>query len=272
MKTRSTQCDASVMIKVCHMLLAICSWILFIATFPLSLCVCVKVVQQYEKDVIMRLGRLQKSRGPGLILVLPCIESFHKVDVRSKIMDVPAQEVITKDSVTLSVDAVVYYHISNATASFTNVRNPKMSAGRLAQTTLTNIFGNKELEEVLSGKERISHEMHALLDEATEYWGIKVERVEIQDVSLPEELQRAMAAEAEAARDAKAKIIAAEGEIKAAKFLHDASRIIDESPHALQLKYLQTLSTVASGNESTILFPVPLDIECWSFGEDIKNE
>merc|ERR1719433_2166978 len=231
-------------------------------TLPFSLFVCFKVVQEYERAVIFRLGRLLHggSRGPGIFFVLPCIESYQKVDLRTITLGVPPQEVLTKDSVTVSVDAVVYYRVSNATVSVANVENAHHSTRLLAQTTLRNILGTKSLHEILSDRESISNSMQNALDEATEPWGIKVERVEIKDARLPEQLQRAMAAEAEAAREARAKVIAAEGEQKASRALREAAQIISESPAALQLRYLQTLTNISSEKNSTIVFPLPMDL------------
>ena len=234
---------------------------ILICTFPLSLCMCVKIIQEYERAAICKLGRLSRTKGPGMIIVLPCIESFIKVDMRSKILDIPAQEVITKDCVTVDVDSVVYYRISDPLASICNVQDPQKAAGKLAQATLTKMFGNKLLKEVLSSKDSLSQELQEVLNVATAPWGIKVERVEIEDVSIPKELQRAMAAEAEAAREAGAKLIKAEGEINAARFLQKASINLSESPYGLQLKYLQTLNSLANHKDSTIIFPVPIDIE-----------
>merc|ERR1712054_719074 len=175
-------------------------------------------------------------------------------------LGVPPQEVLTKDSVTVSVDAVVYYRVSNATVSVANVENAHHSTRLLAQTSLRNILGTKNLHEILSDRESIALAMQTILDEATTAWGIKVERVEIKDARLPEQLQRAMAAEAEAAREARAKVIAAEGEQKASRALKEASDIISESPSALQLRYLQTLSNIAAEKNSTIIFPLPMEL------------
>ncbi|KAF5288250.1 hypothetical protein FQA39_LY04018 [Lamprigera yunnana] len=175
----------------------------------------------------------------GIFFILPCIDAYARVDLRTRTYDIPPQEVLTKDSVTVSVDAVVYYRVSNATVSIANVENAHHSTRLLAQTTLRNIMGQRPLHEILSERESISQHMKALLDEATESWGINVERVEIKDVRLPVQLQRAMAAEAEAAREARAKVIAAEGEQKASRALREASEVIGDSPAALQLRYLQ---------------------------------
>ncbi|KAF5273274.1 hypothetical protein FQR65_LT04696 [Abscondita terminalis] len=204
------------------------------------------VVQEYERAVIFRLGRLLSggAKGPGIFFILPCIDAYARVDLRTRTYDIPPQEVLTKDSVTVSVDAVVYYRVSNATVSIANVENAHHSTRLLAQTTLRNIMGQRPLHEILSERESISQHMKALLDEATESWGINVERVEIKDVRLPVQLQRAMAAEAEAAREARAKVIAAEGEQKASRALREASEVIGDSPAALQLRYLQSITLI----------------------------
>ncbi|KAF5292082.1 hypothetical protein FQR65_LT11348 [Abscondita terminalis] len=215
-----------------------------------------------REGVIFRLGRLKKgeARGPGIFFVLPCIDSYSKVDLRTVSFDVPAQEALTKDSVTVTVDAVVYYRIENPLHAIVKVSNYSHSTKLLSMTTLRNILGTKSLSEVLSDREAISHTMQTVLDEATDPWGVKVERVEIKDVSLPVQLQRAMAAEAEASREARAKVIAAEGEMKASRALKEASDVISENPAALQLRYLQTLNTISAEKNSTIVFPLPMDI------------
>lgn len=195
----------------------------------------------------------------GIFFILPCIENYAKVDLRTLTFDVPPQEVLTKDSVTVSVDAVVYYRVHNATISIANVENAHHSTRLLAQTTLRNMLGTHNLHEILSDRENISTSMQSTLDEATEAWGIKVERTEIKDVRLPVQLQRAMAAEAEAAREARAKVIAAEGEQKASRALKEAAEVISQCPAALQLRYLQTLNTISAEKNSTIIFPLPID-------------
>ncbi|XP_053626679.1 mechanosensory protein 2 isoform X10 [Cherax quadricarinatus] len=246
----------------CAIILTIVSYLLIVATFPFSLCMCIKVVQEYERAVIFRLGRLLKggAKGPGIFFVVPCIDSYRKVDLRTVSFDVPPQEVLSKDSVTVSVDAVVYYRVSNPMAAVCNISDFSHSTRLLAATTLRNVLGTKNLAEILSERESISHNMQSSLDEATDPWGVKVERVEIKDVRLPVQLQRAMAAEAEAAREARAKVIAAEGEQRASRALKEAAEVISESPAALQLRYLQTLSTISAEKNSTIIFPVPIDI------------
>ncbi|KAI6173833.1 PHB domain-containing protein [Aphelenchoides besseyi] len=227
---------------ICGFLLTALSYILIVFTLPFSACLCIKVVQEYERAVIFRLGRLMPggARGPGIFFVVPCIDSYRKVDLRVLSFEVPPQEILSKDSVTVAVDAVVYFRISNATISVTNVEDCSRSTKLLAQTTLRNILGTKTLAEMLSDREAVS-----LL---------------IQDVRLPVQLQRAMATEAEAAREARAKVIVAEGEQKASRALKEAAEVIAQSPSALQLRYLQTLNSIAAEKNSTIVFPLPIDL------------
>merc|ERR1711997_910006 len=243
-------------------LIWIISMILIICTFPFSLCVTVKMVQEYQRAVIFRLGRVKRGGavGPGLFFIIPCMDSIQVVDLRTVSFDVPPQEVLTKDSVTVAVDAVVYYKIMNPMYAVCNITNASQSTRLLASTTLRNALGTKTLQEILSDREATALEILTHLDAAIDEWGIRVERVEVKDVRLPQSLQRAMAAEAEAAREARAKVIAAEGEQKSSKALKEASDIISESPAALQLRYLQTLSGIAAEKNSTIIFPLPVDI------------
>ncbi|XP_031632750.1 band 7 protein AGAP004871-like [Contarinia nasturtii] len=240
----------------------ILSAILIIITMPFSLFVCFKVVSEYERAVIFRMGRLKKggARGPGIFFVLPCIDTYCQCDLRTVSFNVPPQEVLTKDSVTVQVDAVVYYRIRDPLKAVVQIENYRRSTELLAATTLRNVLGMKNLSELLAQRESISHTMQESLDIATEPWGIFVERVEIKDVSLPSQLQRAMAAEAEASREARAKVIAAEGEMKASIALQEASEVICKSPAALQLRYLQTLHSIAAEKNSTIIFPLPMEI------------
>uniref|UniRef100_A0A667XY84 Stomatin (EPB72)-like 3a n=1 Tax=Myripristis murdjan TaxID=586833 RepID=A0A667XY84_9TELE len=243
----------------CGWLLVVISLIFVTVTFPLTI-FC--IVNEYERAVIFRLGRIvdKKPKGPGLFFVLPCTDTFTKVDLRTISFDIPPQEILTRDSVTVSVDGVVYFRVQCPISAVANVSNAPSSTRLLAQTTLRNVLGTKNLAELLSDREGISRSMQESLDEATDPWGIRVERVEIKDVKLPHQLQRAMAAEAEASREARAKVIAAEGEMKASRALKEASLVIAESPSALQLRYLQTLSTIATEKNSTIVFPLPIDI------------
>ncbi|XP_037932309.1 band 7 protein AGAP004871-like [Teleopsis dalmanni] len=238
------------------------SVILMVLTFPISVFICFKVVSEYERAVIFRMGRLRSggARGPGVFFVLPCVDDYCKVDLRTVSFDVPPQEVLSKDSVTVTVDAVVYYRISDPLKAVIQVSNYSHSTRLLAATTLRNVLGTRNLSELLTERETISHTMQVSLDEATDPWGVKVERVEIKDVSLPTALQRAMAAEAEAAREARAKVIAAEGEMKSSRALKEASEIISASPSALQLRYLQTLNSISAEKNSTIIFPLPMEL------------
>jgi len=246
----------------CSVLLTIISVFLIVITFPISLFMCIKVVQEYERAVIFRLGRIKKggAQGPGLFFIIPCIDQCVVVDLRTVSFDVPPQEILTKDSVTVAVDAVVYYNIRNPMAAVCNVSDYSKSTKLLASTTLRNILGTKTLAELLSEREAIAGGLKTMIDTATDPWGIDIERVEVKDVRLPQNLQRAMAAEAEATREARAKVIAAEGEQKASRALKEASDIISESPAALQLRYLQTLSTISIEKNSTIVFPIPIEM------------
>merc|ERR1711874_937148 len=238
-------------------LIYVLSMLLIICTFPFSLCVCVRMVQEYERAVIFRLGRIKKGGavGPGLFFIIPCMDNIAVCDLRTVSFDVPPQEILTKDSVTVAVDAVVYYKIREPLPAVCNVADYAKSTKLLASTTLRTILGTKNLAEILSDREFIAKDILAHLDGATDPWGIQVERVEVKDVRLPQQLQRAMAAEAEAAREARAKVIAAEGEHKSSRALAQAAEVIAESPAALQLRYLQTLNSISAEKNSTIVFP-----------------
>lgn len=257
-----TRCSSSDWPGLCAILITVLSLLLVLVTFPLSLLVTVKVVKEYERAVIFRLGRLLKggARGPGIFFVLPCVDSYSKVDMRTVTFDVPPQEILTRDSVTIHVDAIMYYKVSDATCCIANVDDYGQSTRLLAATTLRNVLGTKTLCGILSERDSIATDMQTTLDEATEPWGVKVERVEVKDVRLPKNLQRAMAAEAEATREAQAKIIAAEGEHKASRSLKHAAEVLGDSHAAMQLRYLQTLNTISAEKNSTIVFPVPVDL------------
>ena len=240
-------------------------------TFPITLCFCFRVLDEFQRAVIFRLGRIRSRHGkkseempgavgPGLVFVIPCLDEVNVVDVRTTSMDITPQQVLSKDHVTLSVDAVVYFRIFSPVRAVCQVANYRMSTYLLASTTLRNVLATKTLSEILTEKKSITADLQMMLDKATDPWGIKVERVEIKDCRLPNSLQRAMAAEAEADREAKAKIKAAEGEQKAATALKEASNIIAESPSALQLRYLQTLHKISEEKNSTIIFPLPMDM------------
>ncbi|KYO34330.1 stomatin-like protein 3 [Alligator mississippiensis] len=249
-------------IGVCGWILVSLSFLFVVLTFPFSIWACVKIIKEYERAVVFRLGRIlpKKAKSPGLLLVLPCTDVFTKVDLRTVTWNIPPQEILTKDSVTTQVDGVVYYRIYSAISSVANVSNVHLATYLLAQTTLRNVLGTQSLSQILSSREEIAHNIQAMLDSATHKWGIKVARVEIKDVRIPMEMQRAMAAEAEATREARAKVVAAEGEMNASKALKQASTVLVESPVALQLRYLQTLATMATEKNSTIVFPLPINM------------
>jgi len=238
------------------------SYFLIMVTLPISIWFCIMIVKEYERAVIFRLGRLRTggAKGPGMMIVIPCLDTFKCVDLRTGAFDVPPQEILTRDSVTISVDAVVYYQVSNPLSAICNNDDYNRSTRLLAQTTLRNVLGTKNLSEILSDRETIAEGMHHSLEVATDPWGVHVERVEIKDVRLPQQLQRAMAAEAEATREARAKVVAAEGEQKSSKALREAADIISQSPAALQLRYLQTLSSISAEKNSTIIFPLPMEV------------
>jgi len=243
-------------------IITILSYILVIITLPISIWGCIKVVQEYERAVIFRLGRLRSGRakGPGLFFIVPCIDNYRCVDLRTGAFDVPPQEILTRDSVTISVDAVVYYQVSNPLAAVCNNDDYNRSTRLLAATTLRNVLGTKNLSEILSDREAIGESMHQILEAATDPWGVHVDRVEVKDVRLPTQMQRSMAAEAEATRDARAKVINSEGEQKSAKALKEAADIISKSPAALQLRYLQSLHSISAEKNSTIIFPLPMEL------------
>ena len=220
----------------------------------------IKVVPEYERGVVFRLGRLQEFRGPGLTYVLPMIESMTRIDMRTITMDVPPQDVITRDNVSVKVNAVVYFRVVDPNRAIVQIENYLFATSQLAQTTLRSICGQQELDDLLSERDKINSRLQEILDVQTDPWGIKVSLVEIKHIDLPQEMQRAIAKQAEAERERRAKVINAEGEFQAAQRLADASVIIEQHPVALQLRYLQTLSEVATENNSTTLFPVPIDL------------
>jgi len=220
----------------------------------------IRIVQEYERGVIFRLGRLQGARGPGLFIIIPIVERMVKVDLRTVTMDVPSQEAITKDNVTVRVNAVIYFHVLQPEESVVNVQDHFRATSQIAQTTLRSVLGQSELDELLSEREKINTSLQKIIDEQTEPWGVKVTVVEIKDVELPQSMQRAMARQAEAERERRAKIINADGEFQAAERLAEAGRIMAVEPATLQLRFLQTLSEVATERNSTIIFPVPIDL------------
>ena len=220
----------------------------------------IRIVQEYERGVVFRLCRCVGARGPGLFLLIPLIERMRKVDLRVVTMEVLAQEVITRDNVTVKVNAVVYFRIINPVDAVIKVMDPVHATSQLAQTTLRSVLGQSELDELLAHREAINQRLQQIIDEGTEPWGVKVSLVEVRDVELPASMQRAMAAQAEAERERRAKIIHAEGELQAAEKLAEAARIIAREPVTVQLRYLQTLREIGVNNASTIVFPLPLDL------------
>jgi regulator of protease activity HflC (stomatin/prohibitin superfamily) len=220
----------------------------------------IKVVREYERVGVFRLGRFVGLRGPGLVLIIPFIEIVRKVDLRVVTMDVPAQECITVDNVTVRVDAVVYFRVVNAADAILKVLDYVKATALLAQTTLRNVVGQSTLDELLGQRDRLNEKIKTAVDEGTDPWGIKVSMVEVKDVQLPQTMQRAMAAQAEAERERRAKVVHAEGEYQAAEKLADAARVISSQPSALQLRYLQTLSSISTEKTSIIVFPLPVDM------------
>ena len=220
----------------------------------------VKVVQEYERGVVFRLGRLMGPRGPGLILLIPFVEQMRKVDLRTVTMDVPSQEVITRDNVTIRVNAVAYFRVMDPNAAITNVADFIRATSQIAQTTLRSVLGQAELDDLLAERDQINAELQRIIDEQTEPWGIKVSIVEVKDVELPQSMQRAMARQAEAEREKRAKIIAAEGEFQASQQLAEAADVISRNPVTLQLRYLQTLTEIGVEQNTTVVFPLPIDL------------
>jgi regulator of protease activity HflC (stomatin/prohibitin superfamily) len=220
----------------------------------------IRILREYDRGVVFRLGRLIAVKGPGLILLIPVIDRMVKVSLRTVVMDVPTQDVITKDNVSIKVNAVVYFRVMQPDKAIVEVENFLFATSQLSQTTLRSILGQSELDELLSQRDKINRELAVIIDNQTEPWGIKVSNVEVKHIDLPQEMQRAMAKQAEAERERRAKVIHAEGEFQASQRLSDAAKIISLNPAALQLRFLQTLTEISSEQSSTIIFPVPLDI------------
>lgn len=231
---------------------------LLIAVFILASAV--KVVPEYQRVVVFRLGRLVGSKGPGIVLVIPVIDRVVRVDLRVVTLDVPVQEVITKDNVPIKVNAVVYFRVMDPAFSVVEVENYILATSLLSQTTLRSVVGSADLDEVLSSREKINSELQKIIDERTDSWGIKVSAVEVKELELPESMKRAMAKQAEAERERRAKIINAEGELQAAEKLSEAAKQMETSTITLQLRYLQTLREISGDKNSTTIFPLPLDL------------
>jgi len=219
-----------------------------------------KIVREYERGGVFRLGRWVGLRGPGLVVIIPFIETMRKIDLRVITMDVPQQECITLDNVTVRVDAVIYFRVVEAGDAILKVLDYIKATSLLAATTLRNVVGQSTLDELLGQRDRLNEKVQSVVDEGTNPWGIKVSMVEVKDVQLPQTMQRAMAAQAEAERDRRAKVVHAEGEAQAAEKLAEAAKVISTQPSALQLRYLQTLSSIATERSNVILFPLPMDI------------
>jgi len=228
----------------------------------------IKILNEYERGVIFRLGRLISSKGPGIIFLIPLIDKMKKVSLRLITLDIPPQDVITRDNVSIKVNAVLYYRIMDPNNAVVEVEDCAYATSQLAQTTLRSVCGQAELDELLAEREKISLRLQELLDKDTDPWGIKVSKVELKHIDLPPEMQRAMAKQAEAERERRAKIIHAEGEFQASAKLSEAAAVISKDPTALQLRYLQTLAEIATEKNSTILFPIPIDL----FKHFFKND
>lgn len=230
----------------------------------------IRVVREYERGVIFRLGRLVGAKGPGIFLIIPIVDKMVKVSLRTVTLDVPPQEVITKDNISTQVNAVLFFRVIDPSAAIVEVQDYMEATRQIAMTTLRSILGGFELDQVLGEREKINMQLQQIVDEQTDPWGIKVKNMEIKDVKLPSDMQRAIARQAEAERDRRAKVILAEGELQAATKLGEAAAIIERNPAALQLRYLQTLSDISADDATTIVFPVPIELFSWlkAIGQD----
>lgn len=220
----------------------------------------IRILNEYERGVVFRLGRVIGAKGPGIIILIPLVDKMQKVSLRTVAADVPPQDVITRDNVSVKVNAVIYFRVIEPVKSIISVENYLFATSQLAQTTLRSVCGQADLDELLSDREKINATLQEILDRHTDPWGIKVAVVELKHIDLPQEMQRAMARQAEAERERRAKVIHAEGEFQAADRLREAAEIIQQSPMAMQLRYLQTLREIAAENNSTTIFPVPIDL------------
>lgn len=221
---------------------------------------CVKVLNEYERGVVFRLGRIIGAKGPGLIVLIPMVDKMVRIDMRTITLDVPPQDVITKDNITLKVNAVVYFRVIDPNRAVVEVENYLLATSKLAQTTLRSVLGQIDLDDLLSSRESVNHRLQEILDTQTEPWGVKVSNVEVKQIDLPVEMQRAMASQAEAERDRRAKIIAAEGELQASQKLAEAASVMERSPVSLQLRYLQTLREMSSEHTTNTIIPLPMEL------------
>lgn len=219
----------------------------------------VKILREYERGVIFRLGRLIGIKGPGLIILIPVIDKMVTVSLRTVVLDVPPQDVITQDNVSIKVNAVVYFRVIDPSKAIVAVENFLAATSQISQTTLRSVLGQSELDDLLGQREKINHRLQEIIDSQTEPWGVKVSNVEVKQIDLPQEMQRAMAKQAEAERERRSKVISAEGEFQASQKLSEAAAVLAEQPSALTLRYLQTLREIATENNSTTIFPVPID-------------
>jgi len=235
-------------------------YILAVVLIVFFLSSAIRILKEYERGVIFRLGRVIKTKGPGLIILIPIVDKMVKVSLRLVAMDVPEQDVITRDNVSIKVNAVIYFRVMDPTNATIEVENYLFATSQLAQTTLRSVCGQVELDEILAEREKINAQLQGILDKHTDPWGIKVTTVEVKHIDLPEEMQRSMARQAEAERERRAKVINAEGEYQAATRLAEAAGIIREHPEALQLRYLQTMREMSSEGNTTLLFPLPIDL------------
>lgn len=232
--------------------------VILIGLFILSSAI--KIIPEYQRGVVFRLGRVVDAKGPGLVLIIPIVDRVIRVDLRVITHDVPVQEVITRDNVPVKVNAVVYFRVFEPVRSIVEVENFLLATSQLSQTTLRAVVGRADLDDVLTARDKINMELQQIIDEKTDPWGVKVSAVEVKELELPEGMKRAMASQAEAERDRRAKIINAEGELQASRKLAEAAQVMEQSPVTIQLRYLQTLKEVASEKNSTTLFPVPIDL------------
>ena len=237
-------------------ILGVAALILLMIILPSS----IKVLREYERGVVFRFGRLSATRGPGIFLIIPFVDKMIKVDLRTVTLDVPPQDIITKDNVPVKVNAVAYFKVTDPEKSVISIENYRVATSQISQTTLRSVLGQAELDDLLSARDKLNKELQIIIDEQTEPWGIKVSIVEIKDVELPQTIQRAFARQAEAERERRAKIINAEGELQASEKLAAAAEVLTKFPASIQLRFLQTLKEIASEQNSTIVFPVPIDL------------
>jgi len=236
-------------------------WVIFLIVFGIMLlAMAIQVVREYERLVVFRLGKHVGARGPGLVLIIPFVERFIKVSTRTITMDIPPQDVITRDNVSIKVNAVLYFRVIDPNRAILEVEDFLFATSQLAQTTLRSVLGQAELDELLAQREKINNELQNIIDTHTDPWGVKVSMVEVKHVDLPPEMQRAMARQAEAERERRAKVIHADGELQASAKLSEAAQVMSANPISVQLRYLQTLTEVASEHNSTTIFPVPIDL------------